>query len=164
VSGERRIRAAGDSDIPAILALVRELAEYERELDAVQADVEAYRAAFFGPDPKVFATVAEQDGAVVGVAVWYVSFSTWRGRHGIFLDDLIVTSAARSQGHGRALLEHLAQICVARGYPRLDWFVLDWNEPAAGFYRSIGARRLDDWTVWRLTDDALERFGAPATG
>jgi len=139
-----------------MVELVRELADYERAADQVELTEELLSAALFGPSPAVFASVAEDpSGAVVGLAVWFLNFSTWRGRHGIYLEDLYVRPAARGLGLGRALLAELAATCVARGYPRLDWWVLDWNAPALGFYRSLGAVPMDEWTVWRLTGDAL---------
>jgi GNAT superfamily N-acetyltransferase len=149
------IRPATVDDIPVVVRLVRELATYEREPDAVVATEEHFRTALFGPDPKVHCLVAEDTGAVVGFAIWFVSFSTWLGTHGIYLEDLFVRPQARGAGHGRALLTELARIAVERGYGRVEWAVLDWNEPAQGFYRSLGAGPQDEWTVWRLTGDAL---------
>ncbi|WP_461021736.1 GNAT family N-acetyltransferase [Thalassiella azotivora] len=153
------IRPAEPRDVPAIDALVRELAVYEREPDAVQATPADFERALFGPDPRVHCHVAE-DGAgehaqVVGMALWYVTFSTWRGRHGIWLEDLFVRPPHRGQGTGRRLLAALAAEARDRGYARLEWWVLDWNEPAHGFYRGIGATPQDEWTVWRLDDEAL---------
>jgi GNAT superfamily N-acetyltransferase len=149
------IRPATVDDIPVVVRLVRELATYEREPDAVVATEEHFRTALFGPDPKVHCLVAEDAGAVVGFAIWFVSFSTWLGAHGIYLEDLFVRPQARGAGHGRALLTELARIAVERGYGRVEWAVLDWNEPAQGFYRSLGAGPQDEWTVWRLTGVAL---------
>jgi len=150
------IRAATVDDVPVVVSLVHELATYEREPEAVVATEDDFRSALFGDDPKVSCLVAEDDsGAVVGFAVWFVNFSTWMGRHGLYLEDLFVRPAARGEGHGRALLVELARIAVERGYQRIDWWVLDWNESAHGFYRSIGAKPMDEWTVWRLTGDAL---------
>lgn len=163
VTGSVVIREAVATDVPALLSLIQELAEYEKEPDAVEADEAMLRAAFFGPDPRVHATVAELDGVVIAAAIWFVNFSTWRGRHGIHLEDLVVTRSARGDGHGRALLAHLAAICVERGYRRLDWFVLDWNAPAAGFYRAMGARHLADWQLWRLDGQALAEFASATT-
>jgi GNAT superfamily N-acetyltransferase len=149
------IRDATVADVPVVVSLVRDLATYEREPDAVVATEEHFRRALFGTDPRVHCLVAEQDGDVVGFAVWFVSFSTWLGTHGIYLEDLFVRPQARGAGHGRALLAELARIAVERGYGRVEWSVLDWNEPAQGFYRNLGAAPQDDWTVWRLTGDAL---------
>ena len=150
------IRDATVDDVPVIVSLVHELATYEREPDAVVATEDDYRDALFGPEPKAWCLLAEDDGGeVVGFAVYFVNFSTWLGRHGLYLEDLFVRPSARGHGHGRALLAALARIAVERGYRRIDWWVLDWNEPAHRFYRGIGATAMDDWTVWRLTGDAL---------
>ena len=155
-------RAAVRTDVPTMIELVRALAEYEREPASAVATVEQFEQAFFGASPQVYAHVVEVDGEVVGFAVWYLTFSTWTGTHGIWLEDLFVQPAARGGGHGRALLETLAGICVERGYARLEWWVLDWNEPAIGFYRALGARPEDDWTVWRTDGDALAQLaGSP---
>jgi GNAT superfamily N-acetyltransferase len=159
-----RVRPAVPDDVPAIDALVRELAIYEKEPDAVQAVPEDFERSLFGPDPRVHCHVAEVTSAdgrpeVFGMALWYVTFSTWRGRHGIWLEDLFVRPEHRGLGAGRALLQTLAAECTARGYARLEWWVLDWNEPAHGFYRSIGAHAEDEWTVWRLDGDELAALG-----
>lgn len=149
------IRLATVDDVPVVVSLVRELATYEREPEAVVATEEMFRAALFGDAPKVFCLVAEDAGEVVGFAVWFFTFSTWLGRHGVYLEDLFVRPEARGGGHGRALLTELARIAVAEGCGRVEWAVLDWNAPAQGFYRSLGAEPMDEWTVWRLTGDAL---------
>ncbi len=149
------IRPAEPADVPRIGALIRELASYERSADEATATTADLEAALFGPDPAVFAHVAVSDGEVVGFALWFLNFSTWLGKHGIYLEDLYVTPAMRGQGIATALLAELAAICVRRGYGRLEWWVLDWNEPALGFYRSIDARPMTEWTVHRLTGPAL---------
>jgi GNAT superfamily N-acetyltransferase len=151
------IRAALPADVPAIHAMVGELAAYERSLEHARATEEQLRSALFCEHPAVFALIAQDDanGDTVGFALWFRNFSTWTGTHGVYLEDLYVRPKARGGGHGKALLAELAAICVARGYQRLEWSVLDWNEPAIGVYRSIGARSLDDWTVQRLTDEPL---------
>lgn len=157
------IRPATPADVPVIHALIRELAEYEKALDEVRATPEQLAEALFGERPAVFAHLAEDaDGEVVGFALWFLSFSTWRGVHGIHLEDLYVRPEARGAGHGRALLAELARLCVARGYARLEWSVLDWNEPAIGFYEALGARPQDGWTVYRLTDEPLKALAATA--
>jgi GNAT superfamily N-acetyltransferase len=153
------IRPAVPEDVPEILALVGELAAYEREPDAVVASEDALRAALFGPSPAVFCHVAEADGEVAGFALWFLNFSTWLGRHGIYLEDLYVRPAYRGRGLGKALLTTLTSIAAERGYGRVEWWVLDWNEPAQAFYRSLGAEPMDEWTVWRLTRDALQSLG-----
>lgn len=148
------IRPATADDVPAILALIRELAVYEREPEStVQATADGLRAALFGPHPQVWAHVAELDGTVVGAAIWFVTFSTWTGRHGMHLEDFVVSESARGTGLGKALFDELRQICVERGYPRFEWRVLDWNEDASRFYERRGARRLPEWISWRLDVD-----------
>jgi len=160
------VRPAMPHDVDRIDALVRELAVYEREPDAVEATPSDFAEAFFGENPLVHCLVAEvtrDDGRsdIVGMAVWFQTFSTWRGRHGIWLEDLFVQPDSRGLGIGRALLEALAAECVARGHARLEWAVLDWNEPAHDFYRSLGARPQDEWTVWRIDRDQLDELGRP---
>ncbi|MCX6470689.1 MAG: GNAT family N-acetyltransferase [Corynebacteriales bacterium] len=149
------IRAAQPGDEAGLLAAITALAEYEREPDAVDNSVDALTAALFGDDPAVFAHVAERDGAVVGIAIWFVTYSTWTGRHGIWLEDLFVYESERGRGYGVALLASLAAVCVNRGYARLEWTVLDWNAPSIAFYRSLGARPMDEWTTQRLVGDDL---------
>jgi GNAT superfamily N-acetyltransferase len=149
------IRRAAPADVPAISQLISDLAEYEQALVEVVATPADLEAALFGPDPALFAHVAEHDGAVVGFALWFVNYSTWLGKHGIWLKDLYVTPAVRGAGIGAALLAELAAICADRGYGRLDWWVLDSNESALAFYRSLGAEAMTDWTVHRLTGPAL---------
>ena len=146
------IRPAVADDVPAILSLVRELATYERAASSVVATEADLAAALFGPSPAVFCHVAEEDGAVVGFALWFLNFSTWLGRHGLYLEDLYVQPAYRGRGLGKALLETLVGIARERGYGRVEWWVLDWNSPAQAFYRSMGAEPMDEWTVWRLTE------------
>ncbi|MEU5809501.1 MULTISPECIES: GNAT family N-acetyltransferase [unclassified Streptomyces] len=154
------IRSAVAGDVPAIHAMIRELAEYERVPHEARATEEQLREALFGERPAAFAHVAQApDGEPVGFAIWFLNFSTWRGVHGIYLEDLYVRPGARGGGYGRELLAALARICVERGYERLEWSVLDWNEPAIGFYEALGARPQDGWTVYRLTDDALRGLG-----
>jgi GNAT superfamily N-acetyltransferase len=155
---EVAVRPAVPDDVPQILTMIRELAEFERSLHEVEATEDLLRASLFADQPAVFCHIAEVDGDVLGFALWFVNFSTWMGKHGIYLDDLYVRPQARGRGIGRALLAELATICVERGYDRLDWWVLDWNEKAIGFYRSIGAIGMDEWTVQRLTGDALRRM------
>jgi len=153
------IRPAVPQDVPTILRLIRELADYEKALEEVEATEEDLQRALFGPHPKVFAHVAEHEGEVVGFALWFENFSTWKGTHGIYLEDLYVRPQARGHGYGKALLTELARIAVERGYRRVEWSVLDWNEPAIGFYKSLGALPQDEWTVYRLTGEALRELG-----
>lgn len=155
------IRDATPADVPAIHAMVRELAEYEKALDEARATQAQLHDALFGERPAAFAHIAETpEGEPVGFALWFLNFSTWRGVHGIYLEDLYVRPGSRGHGHGKALLRELARICAERGYERLEWSVLDWNEPSIAFYRSLGALPQEEWTVFRLTDDALTALGA----
>lgn len=156
------IRPARPGDVPAVVALVRELARYERAAHEVRLTEQALADALFREHPAVSCHVADVDGETVGFALWFLTFSTWLGRHGIYLEDLYVRPEHRGAGHGRALLASLARTCAERGYGRLEWWVLDWNTPAHGFYRRLGAAPMDDWTVWRMTGDALETLAAGA--
>jgi GNAT superfamily N-acetyltransferase len=150
------IRPARPDDAALIVALVRELADYEKLLAEAIADESDFAAALFGLNPRVFCDLAEWDGAPVGLAIWFYNFSTFRGRHGIYLEDLYVRPEHRGRGIGRALLAGLARRCVDQGLARLEWSVLDWNEPALAVYRALGARGMDGWTVHRLTGEALD--------
>jgi GNAT superfamily N-acetyltransferase len=160
VSDDTRVRPAVPADGPVIGRLIRELADYENALDQVEITEAGLDAALFGPDPAVFAHVAEYRGVVAGMALWFVNFSTWTGRHGIYLEDLFVSPAARGAGLGRALLAELAGICADRGYGRLEWAVLDWNAPALGFYAALGAQDVSGWRINRLTGTALAQLAA----
>ena len=153
-----QIRSATLADVPLILRLVRELAEFEREPDAVEATEDMLAAALFGERPAAEAVIAELDGAPVGFALFFQNFSTWTGRPGIYLEDLYVTPAARGSGTGTALLRHLAGIALDRGCGRFEWAVLDWNEPAINFYRAMGAVGMDEWRVQRVAGDALMKL------
>ncbi|MFG2223608.1 GNAT family N-acetyltransferase [Streptomyces sp. NPDC048644] len=152
------IRDATPADVPVILTMIRELAAYEREPEAARATEPQLAEALFGDRPAAFALIAETAEGPVGFALWFQNFSTWTGTHGVYLEDLYVRPEARGGGHGKALLAALAELCVARGYARFEWSVLDWNEPSIGFYRSIGAQPMDGWTVFRLTGDALHNL------
>ena len=155
------VRRVRPDDVPAVCRLVRELAAYERAEHEAQMTDEQLRTALFGDSPALFGHVAETpDGEVAGFALWFLTFSTWRGTHGIHLEDLFVSPASRGTGLGRELLRKLALECVNRGYARLEWSVLDWNTPSIEFYRAAGAVPMEGWTVHRLTDDALTRFAA----
>ena len=156
------IRAATPDDVSTILELIRELAAYEREPDAVEATEALIHEALFGSAPVASCHVAELDGEVVGMALWYVTFSTWKGAAGVWLEDLFVRPVARGHGLGKALLQALAAVCIERGYARFEWWVLDWNVDAQGFYLSLGARPEDDWTVWRVDGPALATLGSPS--
>jgi GNAT superfamily N-acetyltransferase len=143
-----------------VYSFVRDLAEYERLLDdvaATQADIES---ALFGPSPRVFCDIGEWDGAAAGFALWFYNFSTFRGRHGIYLEDLFVRPVFRGKGIGKALLVNLAKRAVAENCARVEWSVLDWNEPSIKFYESLGAIPMEEWSIFRLTGDALRTLGA----
>ena len=156
------IRLATPDDVPVLLALVRELAAYEREPDAVETTEAMLHDALFGRAPVASCHVAlGPDGEVAGFALWYVTFSTWKGLPGLWLEDLFVRPAARGHGFGKELLQALAGVCVDRGYARCEWWVLDWNAPAIGFYRSLGAVPQDDWTTFRVDGDALRTLARP---
>jgi GNAT superfamily N-acetyltransferase len=155
------VRPIRPDDVSAVVGLVRELADYEKALHEVRLTEETLSASLFGNAPALFGHVAvADDGAVVGMALWFLNFSTWRGTHGIYLEDLYVQPRHRGTGLGRELLRTLAEVCVQRGYERLEWSVLDWNAPSIGFYKAAGAVPMDEWTVFRLTDDALTGFAA----
>ena len=142
--------------------MIGELAEYEREPNAVVATEAMLHEALFGDSPAVFGLIAEDEGVTVGFALWFLNFSTWLGRHGIYLEDLYVRPEHRGSGHGKGLLAELARICVERGYGRFEWWVLDWNAPAIEFYRSIGAEPMYQWTVQRVTGNALTALASGA--
>ncbi len=155
------VREATAADVSRILELVHALADYEREPDKVEATSEDFTRALFPDDgrPTAFAHVAEVDGEVVGMAVWYLTFSTWTGVNGIWLEDLFVLPEHRGSGCGRELLAALARVCRARDYRRLEWWVLNWNEPSIGFYQSLGAEACEEWTTYRLDGAALAKLG-----
>ncbi|SIT69008.1 GNAT family N-acetyltransferase [Microbacterium sp. RU33B] len=150
------LRAAQPGDEAGLLDAIRGLAVYEREPDAVENTVEAIAETFFGAEPKAFAHVVVRGGAIVGIAIWFLTYSTWTGRHGIWLEDLFVQDDQRGRGYGTALIASLAAVCVERDYSRLEWTVLDWNEPSIAFYRSLGAVPMEEWTTRRLTGAELE--------
>ena len=152
------VRPATPADVPTILRFVRDLAEYEREPDAVEATEATLATALFGPHPAAEAAIAEGDGVPIGFALFFHNFSTWTGKRGLYLEDLYVAPEARGSGAGKALLSYLAGVALDRGCARFEWSVLDWNAPAIGFYRSIGAVGMEEWTVQRLTGDALVRL------
>ena len=154
------VRPAHAGDVGALLGLIHDLATFEREPDAVETDEGRLAAALFSESPTVFAHVAEDRDEVVGMAIWFLTYSTWTGRNGIYLEDLFVQPAHRGHGVGRALLTELAAIASDRGYARLDWSVLDWNEPALRFYRALGAVPMDDWIGYRLSGEALAGLGS----
>jgi GNAT superfamily N-acetyltransferase len=156
-------RPAGPADVPLILDLIRDLAIYERAPDAVFATEAGLAEALFGASPRVFSDIAEWDGAPAGFCLWFYNFSTWRGRHGIYLEDLFVRPAHRGRGIGKALMALLASRCVEQGLERMEWAVLDWNELAIGVYRGVGAEILDDWRICRLSGDPLRALAATSS-
>ena len=151
------IRPATPQDVALILRFVRELAEFEREPDAVKATEESLNHALFG-ERSAEAVIAEQDGEPMGFALFFHNFSTWTGRKGLYLEDLYVTPEARGSGVGTALLRHLAGIALDRDCGRFEWAVLDWNTPAIDFYTAMGAESLDEWRIRRVTGDALVKL------
>lgn len=154
------IRAAREDDAPLIFDLVRELAIYEKLADTVDATADDIAAALFGKEPRLFCDIAEWNGEAAGFAVWFLNFSTFRGRHGIYLEDLFVRPAFRGRGLGKALMAQLAKRCVEQRLARFEWSVLDWNAPSIAFYKSIGADVMDDWKICRLSGPALQNFAA----
>lgn len=167
MTGAVRVRPAGPDDLPDVLRCIGELAAYEREPDAVLATAADLHDALFPAhrEPAAFCHLAVEDpGGTIGMALWFLTFSTWEGRHGIWVEDLYVAPSHRGRGAGRALLAELARIAVDRGYRRLEWSVLDWNEPAITFYRRLGARGMDGWTTQRLDGPALAALARPTPG
>ena len=155
------VRPMAPDDVPVVLTMVRELAAYEKAEHEALMTAEQLHTALFGEAPALFGHVAlAADGEIAGFALWFLNFSTWRGTHGIHLEDLFVSPDHRGTGLGRELLHTLAQECVDRGFSRLEWSVLDWNTPSIDFYKAAGAVPMDEWTVFRLTGDALPRFAA----
>lgn len=152
------LRTATPEDVGLILGFIRDLAAYEKLLDQVVTDDAALTAALFGERPQAEVLIAEHDGAAAGFALYFHNFSTFRGRRGLYLEDLFVRPEHRGAGIGKALLAHLAKLAIERGCARFEWAVLDWNAPAIGFYQSLGARVLDDWRVCRLDGEALARL------
>ena len=157
------IREAKISDVPAIYQLIIDLAVYEKEPDAVIASPDEIKENLFGANPVAFCHVAEVDGKVVGIAIWFLNYSTWLGKAGLYLEDLFVNPEYRGKGFGLELMKTLAKLCVDRGYERFQWWVLDWNEPSINFYKAIGAEAMDEWTVYRLSGNALRSFAASST-
>jgi len=158
------IRPVTRADVPEVVAMIRELADYERALPEVVATDEHLHRTLFAEAPAVFGHVAvTADGRVAGMALWFLNYSTWLGSHNLYLEDLFVRPASRGLGVGNRLLQTLAAICVERGYARLEWWVLDWNESARGFYASIGAEALTEWIPYRVSGEALSRLaGRPS--
>jgi len=155
------IRTASPADIQMILDLVRDLAIYEKEESQAKASPEQIERALFSPNPTAYCELVEvEDGAIAGFALWFNNYSTWTGNPGLYLEDLFVKPEYRSLGYGKALLIHLAKKCVDNGWDRFQWWVLDWNEPSIAFYKSLGAVAMDEWTVYRVSGDALKALAA----
>ena len=154
------IKRAVPGDEAPVAAFVRELADYEKLLHEAQAEAADFRAALFRDDPKVFCEIARWDGAPVGFALWFNNFSTFSGRHGIYLEDLYVRPAVRGRGIGKALIAKLAALCVEKKWSRLQWSVLDWNAPSIAFYRGLGADVSSDWRLCRVNGAALDALAA----
>jgi diamine N-acetyltransferase len=154
------IRAPRPDEAALVLGFVRELAEYEKLSHEVDATEDMIAEALFGPQPRVYCDIAEWDGTPVGFTLWFLNFSSFRGRHGIYLEDLFVRPAFRGRGIGKALLAKLARRCVDNGWTRFEWSVLDWNAPSIAFYRSIGASMMDEWTMCRISGDALQALAS----
>ena len=157
------IRTTTEADVPIILSLIGELAEYERAPDAVVATEAGLREVLFGPKRSAEVLLALEKGGPVGFAVYFYNFSTWLGRPGLYLEDLFVRPAVRGKGFGRALLERLAQIAQERGCGRMEWAVLDWNDPAIQFYRKLGAEPMNEWTVFRLREEGIAKLAGAAS-
>ena len=155
-----QVRDATPSDIDQIYDYIHALAEYEKAPDEAVLSKSDLSQSLFGQNPQVYCLLSVQDGQVSGIAIWHLNYSTWLGKHGIYLEDLFVDPKFRGQGHGKALLVRLAQICVERGYPRFSWWVLDWNKPSIDFYESLGAKAMDEWTVFRVSGDALTKLAS----
>jgi GNAT superfamily N-acetyltransferase len=153
------IQPVRPEDVPAVVSMVHELADFEKAPELCHLTEADLHAALFGPDPKLFGHVAHVGGEPVAMSLWFLNFSTWEGRHGVYLEDLYVRPVARGRGIGKAMLAELARECVRHGYPRLQWWVIDWN-PAREFYRSLGAYATTEWVPYRLTGDALTALAA----
>ena len=154
------IRFARKEDTPRIHTLIKDLALYEKAPLEAKATLEQIDESLFSGDPHAFCHVVEVGGIVVGISIWFLNYSTWLGKPGIYLEDLYIDPAFRGKGFGLALLKELAKICIERDYERLQWWVLDWNEPSIEFYKSLGAEAMDEWTVYRVSGDALKKLAA----
>ena len=153
------IRPAKSEEVGEVLQLIQDLATYEKAPEQVEASEEDLLNTIFAIDPRVFCDLVEVDGQIAGMAIWFLNYSTWQAKHGIYLEDLFIKPEYRGRGYGKALLKHLAKICDEKGYGRLQWWVLDWNSPAIEFYKSLGAEAMDEWTVYRTSGKALKDLG-----
>ena len=154
------IRYATKEDVPRIHQLIKDLAEYEKAPLEAKATIQQIEETIFGENPVAYCHVAEDNGQVVGISIWFLNYSTWVGKPGIYLEDLYIDPAYRGKGYGFAFLKELGKICIERGYERLQWWVLDWNQPSIDFYKSLGAVPMDEWTVYRVSGDALKKLGS----
>ena len=154
-----KIRPAKIQEVGEVLHLIQDLATYEKAPEQVEASEEDLLNTIFAIDPRVFCDLVEVDGQIAGMAIWFLNYSTWQAKHGIYLEDLFIKPEYRGRGYGKALLKHLAKICDEKGYGRLQWWVLDWNSPAIEFYKSLGAEAMDEWTVYRTSGKALKDLG-----
>ena len=154
-----KIRPALKEEVGIVLQLIHDLAHYEKAPDEVEATEKELLTTIFAEEPRVFCDLVEVDGDIAGMAIWFLNYSTWQGKHGIYLEDLFIKPEFRGRGFGKALLQHLARICEEKGYGRFQWWVLDWNSPAIEFYRSLGAVAMDEWTVYRVSGEALKDLG-----
>ena len=154
-----KIRPARQEEVGIVLQLIHDLAVYEKAPNEVEATEKELLETIFSSEPKVFCDLVEVDGEIAGMAIWFLNYSTWQGKHGIYLEDLFIKPEFRGRGYGKALLKHLAKICDEKGYGRFQWWVLDWNSPAIEFYRSLGAVAMDEWTVYRVSGQALKELG-----
>jgi GNAT superfamily N-acetyltransferase len=153
------IRPARRDEVGIVLQLIHDLAHYEKAPNEVEAKEKELLETIFSENPQVFCDLVEVDGDIAGMAIWFLNYSTWQGKHGIYLEDLFVKPEFRGLGYGKALLQHLAKTCDERGYGRFQWWVLDWNSPAIEFYKSLGAVAMDEWTVYRVSGQALKDLG-----
>jgi len=154
-----KIRPAKREEVGEVLQLIQDLATYEKAPDQVEASEDDLLNTIFAKEPRVFCDLVEVDDQIAGMAIWFLNYSTWQAKHGIYLEDLYIKPEFRARGYGKALLKHLAQICGKEGYGRLQWWVLDWNSPAIEFYKSFGAEAMDEWTVYRTSGQALKNLG-----
>jgi GNAT superfamily N-acetyltransferase len=154
-----KIRPAQQDEVGIVLQLIHDLALYEKAPNEVEATEKELLETIFVNNARVFCDVVDVDGEIAGMAIWFLNYSTWQGKHGIYLEDLFIKPEFRGKGYGKALLQHLAKVCDERGYGRFQWWVLDWNSPAIEFYKSLGAVAMDEWTVYRVSGDPLKKLG-----
>ena len=153
------IRPAQQDEVGIVLQLIHDLALYEKAPNEVEATEKELLETIFVNNARVFCDVVEVNGEIAGMAIWFLNYSTWQGKHGIYLEDLFIKPEFRGKGYGKSLLQHLAKVCDERGYGRFQWWVLDWNSPAIEFYKSLGAVAMDEWTVYRVSGDPLKKLG-----